>query len=423
MSFQQGLSGLNSSSKALDVISNNIANANTVGFKSAEVHFSDVFAASLGGGGASQVGIGAALSAVQQQFSQGNITTSNNPLDVSINGGGFYRMESSGGDVTFSRAGQFHLDNLGNVINDQTLRLTGVLAINGVIPPAGDPSPLQISSAPIPPRATDAAASGIMAGTVNLNSSDAVPAVAFTGTAIAPDQYNFSTALSVFDSLGSAHTLTMYFVRTATAGTWDVHMALDDSAVPANVQLNVGQLVFDTDGLLTPVAPAASVPIVIPATWALTTGAATPWSPGSIDFAGSTQYGSESSVAKLTQGGFASGALTGVSVGSNGVIQGNYTNGQSRDMAQIVLATFANSNGLKSLGNNQWSSSPDSGDALIGTPGAGSRGVLQSAAVEESNVDLTAELVRMITQQRNYQSNAQSIKTQDQILQTLVNLR
>jgi flagellar hook protein FlgE len=165
------------------------------------------------------------------------------------------------------------------------------------------------------------------------------------------------------------------------------------------------------------------MPIAIPANWVLTTGAASPWSPGNIDFTGSTQFGSESSVGGLTQGGYATGALTGVSVGSNGVIQGNYTNGQSRDLAQIVLATFANPNGLKSLGNNQWSSSPDSGDALIGTPGAGSRGVLQAAAVEESNVDLTAELVRMITQQRNYQSNAQSIKTQDQILQTLVNLR
>jgi flagellar hook protein FlgE len=423
MSFQQGLSGLNASSKALDVISNNIANANTVGFKTADVHFSDVFAASLGGSGASQVGIGAAMSAVQQQFSQGNITTSNNPLDVSINGGGFYRMESTGGDVTFSRAGQFHLDNAGNLVNDQSLRLTGVLAINGVIPPSGDPGPLKVSSAPIPPRSTDAAASGIMTGVVNLDSSDAVPSVAFNPAAIAPDQYNFSTALSVFDSLGSAHTLTMYFVRSATAGTWDVHMALDDSTIAANVQTNVGQLVFNTDGLLTPVAPAASVPIVIPANWALTTGATSPWSPGSIDFAGSTQYGSESSVAKLTQGGYASGALTGISVGSDGVVQGNYTNGQSRDMAQIVLATFANPNGLQSVGNNQWISSPDSGDALVGTPGAGSRGVLQSAAVEESNVDLTAELVKMITQQRNYQSNAQSIKTQDQILQTLVNLR
>jgi flagellar hook protein FlgE len=413
MSFQQGLSGLNASSKALDVISNNIANANTVGFKSAEVHFSDVYAASLGGGGASQVGIGAAMSAIQQQFSQGNITTSNNPLDVSINGGGFYRMASAGGDVTFSRAGQFHLDNVGNIINDQSLRLTGVLAVNGVIPPAGDPVSLKISPAPIPPRSSDDAASGDMTGVVNLDSRQGVPALGPFDFAN-PQTYNFSTALSVFDSLGVAHSMTMYFERTAAGGPWDMHMTLDN----AQVQTSVASLAFDTSGALT-----TAMPIAIPANWVLTTGAASPWSPGNIDFTGSTQFGSESSVGGLTQGGYATGALTGVSVGSNGVIQGNYTNGQSRDLAQIVLATFANPNGLKSLGNNQWSSSPDSGDALIGTPGAGSRGVLQAAAVEESNVDLTAELVRMITQQRNYQSNAQSIKTQDQILQTLVNLR
>jgi flagellar hook protein FlgE len=415
MSFQQGLSGLNSSAKALDVISNNIANANTAGFKSAEVHFSDVYAASLGGGGASQVGIGAAVGGIVQQFSQGNITSTNNPLDISINGGGFYRMSSQGGDVTYSRNGQFHLDNQGNVVNDQSLRLNGVLGVNGVIPPAGDPVALQISSAPIPPRATDDPLSGDMTAVLNLDARDDVPSLGPFNPAN-PLTYNFSTAMAVFDSLGVAHSMTMYFERTAAGGPWDLHATLDGDA--ATVQTSIASLAFDTSGTLT-----TAMPVTIPANWVLATGAVSPWSPGNIDFTGSTQYGSEPTVDSLTQGGYATGSLTGVAVGSDGVIQGNYTNGQSRDLAQVVLATFANPNGLKSIGNNQWNATPESGDALIGGPGAGSRGVLQSAAIEESNTDLTAQLVQMITQQRNYQSNAQSIKTQDQILQTLVNLR
>jgi flagellar hook protein FlgE len=142
-----------------------------------------------------------------------------------------------------------------------------------------------------------------------------------------------------------------------------------------------------------------------------------------IDFNSSTQFGSASSVDRLTQGGYSSGSLTGLSAGADGVIVGRYSNGQTRNLGQLVLATFANSNGLQPLGNNQWALSSVSGPELIGAPGAGSRGVLQSSSIEESNVDLTAELVNMITQQRNYQANAQTIKTQDQIMQTLVNLR
>ena len=142
-----------------------------------------------------------------------------------------------------------------------------------------------------------------------------------------------------------------------------------------------------------------------------------------MDFTGTTQYGSASSVDRLTQGGYTTGSLTGLSVGSDGIVQGRYSNGQARNLGQVVLATFANPNGLQSLGNNQWALTSVSGPELVSAPGTGSRGVLQSASVEESNVDLTAQLVNMITQQRNYQSNAQTIKTQDQILQTLVNLR
>jgi flagellar hook protein FlgE len=411
MSFQQGLSGLNSSSKALDVLGNNIANANTVGFKSAEVHFSDVYANSLSGGGASQVGIGSTISGIQQTFSQGNITATNNPLDISINGGGFFRMDQSG-EITYTRSGQFHLDNAGYIVNDAAMRVMGYPAdANGVIS-ASSPVDLQLSASQIPPRATSAALAGNLTAALNLDSRQGVPAVTpfnFTN----PQTYNYSTALSVYDTLGVAHTMTMYFHRASAGGPWNVHGTMDG----ATPQAFPSTLSFNTSGALT-----TAMPLVLPS-WALTTGAATPWSPGSMDFAGTTQYGSSSSVDRLTQGGYTTGSLTGLSVSGDGVVQGRYSNGQSRNLGQVVLATFANPNGLQSLGNNQWALTSDSGPELVSAPGTGSRGVLQSASVEESNVDLTKQLVDMITQQRNYQANAQTIKTQDQILQTLVNLR
>jgi len=418
MSFQQGLSGLNSSSKALDVVGNNIANANTVGFKSAGVHFSDVYANSLAGSGASQVGIGSTVSGIQQTFTQGNITSTNNPLDISINGGGFFQMIQTDGSDTFTRNGQFHMDNLGYIVNDQGMFLKGA---------AGK---IQLPATPASPLATNDPTAGSIVATLNLDSREGVPnTVPFDPTN--PDAYNFSTTATVYDTLGVDHSLTFYFQRTTATGGWNVYGTLDtatstnfqeiatSAGVPdASVVGTGGALTFSTSGVQTPLLNSVTLP-----SWALTTGADSPWSPGTVDFSSSTQYGTTSSVGQLTQGGYASGSLTGISVSSDGVIQGRYSNGQSRDLAQIEMATFTNPNGLLSLGNNQWAKTAESGDALTGVPGSGRLGVLQSAAIEESNVDLTAQLVDMITQQRNYQANAQTIKTQDQIMQTLVNLR
>lgn len=204
MAFQQGLSGLYAASRALDVTSNNVANAATVGFKSASAHFADVFASSIGGSGSSQVGIGTTVNAVQQQFTQGNVTATNNPLDISINGGGFFRM-SNNGTVTYSRNGQFHLDRNGFVIDDLSRQLTGY----GVDPTTGDiltanAAPLQLNPAPIDPRATGPASDPSAGVTANLNfdSRAEVPAVAFDKDT--PASYNFSTATTIYDSLGIA---------------------------------------------------------------------------------------------------------------------------------------------------------------------------------------------------------------------------
>ena len=411
MSFQQGLSGLNSSSQALDVIGNNIANATTVGFKSSNAQFSDVYAASLSGAGASQVGIGTRVGAIVQQYTQGNITATNSPLDISINGGGFFRM-STNNAITYTRNGQFHLNNAGYIVNDKEQRLTGYpVDANGNVVPS-TPVELQLSAAQIPPRATSDPLSGRITAVVNLDSRETQPAVAPFNFAN-PQTYNFSTGLSVYDTLGVSHTLTTYYVRTAVAGTWNVYATLDGGTPTA-----LPNMTFNSSGALT-----SAPTVAIPAAFALTTGATSPWSPGTLDYTGSTQYGTQSGVDRLTQGGYTAGSLAGITVGNDGVIQGRYSNGQTRDLGQVVLANFTAPTGLVNLGGNQWAETSVSGPPLVGAPGSGSLGILNASTIEESNVDLTAELVDMITQQRNYQANAQTIKTQDQVLQTLVNLR
>lgn len=432
MGFQTGLSGLNAASKNLDVIGNNVANSGTVGFKLGQAQFADVFAASLNGGGASQIGIGTKLATVAQQFTQGNITSTNNPLDVAINGKGFFVLGNSGA-LTYSRNGQFQLDKDGYIVTSGGLKLQGyqVDPINNTV--TGAMGDLLISTASQPPQVTGNGVLGAGTGVkmvMNLDSRAAVPLTAVFSPSD-PSSYTKSTSIQIYDSLGNAHTLTEYFVATATAGTWDVHVTVDGTA-EANVANSPFQLAFDTSGKLTtamPVAPAISINLVGVATDLSTlTGttvvnkAVTPLT-FDMSFTDSTQFGSLFAVTAATQDGYAAGELAGFNIGQDGTLQGRYTNGQTRIMGQLALANFANPQGLQSLGDNQWAESPGSGAALMGSPGSAGLGVLQSSATEDSNVDLTAELVNMIVAQRAYQANAQTIKTQDAIQQTLMNLR
>jgi flagellar hook protein FlgE len=449
MAFQQGLSGLNAASKSLDVISNNVANASTVGFKQAQAQFADVFASSLNGGGGSTVGIGTRVTTIAQSFTQGNITSTNNPLDTAINGNGFFRL-SNNGTITYSRNGQFSLNRNGEIVNAQGLNVTGYLAdVNGVLS-VGSAVPLAINTADIAPKQTDN-----ISAQLNLDSTELVPGtqkpvtsppviipVAFS---IAdPTTYNRATTVDVYDSLGNKHQLQTFFVKAdpignplavppipARPGQWDVFSAVDgvliNGTAGAPAQANaIGTLSFNNVGALTAATPAfpgtiRSLAVAVP----VTSGAITPISTPTIqiDYTGTTQFGSQFSVNKLTQDGFTSGKLSKFSTSEDGTIVGTYTNGRTAVLAQVVLANFANPNGLQSLGNNQWSETASSGAALVATPGSGSLGSLSSSSTEDSNTDLTAELVNLITAQRVYQANAQTIKTEDQVLQTLVNLR
>ncbi len=406
MGFQQGLSGLNTAAKNLDVIGNNVSNASTVGFKQSQAQFADVYANSLTGSGGSGVGIGTKVAVVAQQFTQGNITATNNPLDMAINGGGFFRMDNNG-EATYQRNGQFQLDKNGFIVNPTGAKLTGYTANASGALLTGAPTPLSINTADLTPQITTA-----INAVLNLDSGSAVPAIT-PFDMNDPATFNHSTAISVFDSLGNSQTLQTFYVKTANPGEWQVYAASDGTQIGTGA---VATLNFDTNGLLTTTMPLAA--LAVPAT---ATGATGPSI--AIDFTGTTQFGAAFSVNTLNQDGYTSGRLAGFNIGADGMILGRYTNGQSAVLGQVVLANFANPNGLQPLGNNMWAETSTSGTPLVGTPDSGSLGVLQSSAVEDSNVDLTAELVNMITAQRVYQANAQTIKAQDALLQTLVNLR
>ena len=408
MSFQQGLSGLDAASKQLEVIGNNVANSGTVGFKESTTDFADVYANSLTGSGSSQIGIGTQVASVAQQFTQGNITSTSNPLDIAINGGGFFRM-SNNGAITYSRNGQFQMDKSGYIVNAQGNRLTGYTASTSGVLSTGAPAEIQINTADLQPSATTK-----VVGLVNLDStSAALPAAGFNPTD--PTTYNNSTAVTVFDSLGNSHTLQSFFVNT-TPGTWDVFTTADGVSTTA-LPTPTATLTFSGTGIAPTISPSNAAPV----SFAVSNGATTPV-PLTLDYSGSTQFGSAFTVNSLSQDGFTSGSLSGFNTGADGTITGTYTNGQSKTLGQMVLANFVNPNGLQSLGGNAWAASATSGPPLVGTPKSGSLGVLQSSATEDSNVDLTSELVNMITAQRAYQANSQTIKTEDQMLQTLVNL-
>ena len=418
MGFQQGLSGLNASSKSLEVIGNNIANASTVGAKSARAEFADIYANALGSA-TNEVGIGVNVAAVAQQFTQGNITTTDNPLDVAINGNGFFEV-SKNGAISYTRNGQFKLDNNGFIVNDQQQKLLGYPAnATGTIIP-GAAGPLQMPTGGIPPAVTTK-----IGQQLNLDARAAVtlPTAGAPIDFADPSTYNNATSQTVYDVRGEGVTLTYYYQKAA-ADTWNVYVAADGTpiATAGGNPAPSTTITFPPNGGA-PTAPVGTVSIDIPAV-ANANGALTqPITGIALDVSQATQYGSAFGVTNLTQDGYAQGQLIGVQIGNDGIVMAQYSNQLTRPAGQIELASFRNPQGLQPLGGNAWAVTSASGNPLVGTAGSGNFGVLQAGAVEESNVDLTAELVDMITAQRVYQANAQTIKTQDQILQTIVNLR
>ncbi len=404
MSFQTGLSGLNAASHNLDVIGHNIANANTVGMKASRVEFSEVVAATLGKGGGNNDGIGVSVATVSQSFTQGNITITGNDLDVAINGSGFFQLQMPDGTTAYSRSGQFKLDNQGNIVSNSGGKVLGYQTTTAGVPTSVTASPLKLpTSAPIAAKQT----ASIMAE-INLDARAPIAATVAPPTPLS----TYGTALTAYDSQGVNVPVSLYFkhVTPTTAGTdqWDVYGSLTGASV--------GSLVFNASGQLTSGSPLAM-------TLTPPTPSTVPAFPITVDLSKATQYGASFSVSNLTQDGYPPGSLTSFKIGNSGVITTSYSNGQTQSSGMLALADFRNMQGLAQIDGGNWVETYASGQPIQGQPGQGKFGSTQSGALEDANIDLTAELVNMMTAQRAYQASAQTIKTQDQVLQTLVNLR
>ncbi|WP_436856834.1 flagellar hook protein FlgE [Citrobacter tructae] len=427
MAFSQAVSGLNAAATNLDVIGNNIANSATYGFKSGTASFADMFAGS-------KVGLGVKVAGITQDFTDGTTTNTGRGLDVAISQNGFFRLVDSNGSVFYSRNGQFKLDENRFLVNMQGMQLTGYPATGTppTIQQGANPSAISIPNTLMAAKSTDTAAMQI-----NLNSSDKIPTNA-TFSPTDADSYNKRAPLTVFDSQGNQHDINLFYVKTGD-NTWDIWT--QDSSVANAPLVKSAQMKFDQNGTLASVTGYTEVPPATPgdpSTWTLngtpnaspsfqiTSGVVNGAVPAvlTLSLQNSMQQNTgANSVIGTTQNGYKPGDLVSYQINDDGTVVGNYSNEQKQLLGQIVLANFANNEGLASQGDNVWAATQASGVELLGTAGTGNFGKLTNGALESSNVDLSKELVNMIVAQRNYQSNAQTIKTQDQILNTLVNLR
>lgn len=421
MPFTIALSGLNAASADLRVIGNNVANSSTTGYKSSRAEFADIFASSNLGVTANAIGNGVRVSSVTQQFTQGNISFTDNNLDLAISGQGFFRLNDNG-TTAYTRAGAFGIDRDGYVVNSQNQRLTAFLAdTSGNI--TGGLGDLQLSTADLPPQATTSVSLA-----ANLDSTE--PAITIPFDRADPTTYNSSTSITVYDSLGNPLLMTTYYQKQpAPANTWNQYAYLTepdgtvDEMIPAGgVSGDPVVMSFDNSGALTAVVPNTGSPTVADySPVALGTGAANLTMTNSLTNV--SQFGGPFAVTALDQDGFATGRLSGVDIGETGIVTARYTNGQSRTLAQVAMANFTNPTGLRQLGDTSWIETFDSGVPLVSAPGSGSLGLLQSGALESSNVEITEQLVNMITAQRNFQANAQVISTADTVTQTIINIR
>ena len=439
-----GVSGISANGTSLSVIGDNIANMNTIGFKSSRASFGDVLSQSLGvAGGSSQIGRGVMVRSVDPMFTQGSFETTSNGLDLAIDGDGFF-MVNDGSNRFYTRAGQFSLDKTGNIVNPDSLILQGYLAdISGNI--TGTLGNLLVGSAQSPALATLTANVA-----VNLDGADTVQAAVFTldgngdGTSNDPANFNSSTTITVYDSQGGSHPVTAYFVKTA-ANAWDVHYAIEDPSnagqlmqagqttggagnPPAGAAVTQ-QITFDVNGALVDDNSATAVDfdfgasVVTPQAIAFDFGTGTGETPAGSGLDGSTQFAAPFSVVKLNQNGYGAGFLKNVAISEDGVISGIFTNGQTRQIGQVALAKFIAPTDLTKTGRNLFAESFDSGQPIVGSAATSGLGVVMSNALELSNVDLAEEFVKMITAQRGFQANSRVITTSDELLQELVNLK
>jgi flagellar hook protein FlgE len=406
MPFRIALSGLNAAQTDLSVTGNNVANASTSGFKGSRAEFADVYAVAFEGIGSLATGNGVAVSGISQNFSQGNIDFTERNLDLAVSGQGFFVLNGSSGQ-SFSRSGAFNIDREGMVVNASAQRLQVFPAISGGGFNTGVLSDVQLLTSDGPPKATTS-----LDVTLNLSSSDSVPTTTpFDPTD--PTSFNNSTSTVVYDSLGGPHASTLYYVKSATLNQWNAYQYVDGNVVQSGGASPVS-ITFNADGTL-------NTPSSIPYD-AIASGTGALPIQLSVNYSKSTQFGSSFSVNGLSQDGFTTGRLSGIDIDNEGVVFARYTNGQSDPLGKVALATFANVGGLAQQGNTAWTQSFESGDLVLGEANTASFGLVQSGALESSNVDIAASLVNLITAQRNFQANAQVISAADTVTQTIINI-
>ena len=451
MPFRIALSGLDAASTNLKVTGNNIANAATTGYKSSRTEFADLYANSIQDSSSASSGQGVKVSRVAQQFAQGNLEFTTNNLDLAINGGGFFVVEDGSGSPAYTRAGTFSIDRDGAVVDslDRNVQVFPPIDDTGTNFNTGNTTDLLLPTLSGAPAATQQ-----ITASLNLSSSEPTPNIPWINGPTDPtdvaynaatdpnlesnlstDMYNHATSTTIYDSLGSSHRATFYYVNTANAGEWNAYAYIDgtlasfDAATPQHY----AALNFDANGNIVPssgdVGPQGRLSIdgwednAIPGAGdgSLSNGASTVTL--EFDYANATQYGSGFEVNDLTQDGYSSGRLSGIDISNNGVVSARFTNGQSNTLGQLAMAKFNSVENLRQMGDTSWSETHASGDVQLGASGTSSFGLIQSGALENSNVDVAAQLVNLIMAQRQFQANAQVITTADTVTQTIINLR
>ncbi|KQN53013.1 flagellar biosynthesis protein FlgE [Pseudomonas sp. Leaf48] len=439
MSFNIGLSGLYAANKQLDVTGNNIANVATTGFKSSRAEFEDVYSATRLGTGSKTIGNGVRLANVSQQFTQGDINNTGNVLDMGINGSGFFVLNNSG-SLSYTRAGTFKVDKDGFVTNtDGTARLQGYgvdangKIVNGVL------TDLRIDTSNLSPKATTSVSS-----TINLNSTAPVIDQSVVSNKFDPSKTETFTkqfSTPIFDTQGNQHTMDQYMVKTG-ANTWQTYTLIDgrnpdgsDPKLAASAPVP-STMLFDTSGKLVSVStPATPTPIVSPdlrvtgwipgdvtnGVWNANGAAADP-AGLTISMGNTTQFNADTARSIPAQNGYATGQITNLTIDGSGVLLANFSNNQTKAIGQISLASFTNEQGLQPVGGTSWKETYASGIPGYDAPETGSLGSIQSNSLEESNVNLTNELVDLIKAQSNYQANAKTISTQSTIMQTIIQM-
>jgi flagellar hook protein FlgE len=424
MAFRIALSGLDAASTDLEVTGHNIANASTVGFKESRAEFADIFANSINDVSNAVPGRGVRVTRVAQQFSQGSTEFTSNNLDLAINGEGFYVMRDSDGGLSYTRAGAFSVDRDGYVVSQTGARVQIFprIGTTGSLFNTGSTTDLNLPVVSGTPQATTN-----VDATVNLSAAETVPTVVLDPTDPAftfppdPQSYNHSTATTIYDSLGASHTATMFYRKVAD-NDWNVFTFVDGQNVTVGGN-SFADVQFSTAGALTTSAGDVDALGNITMDTFNPGGGAADITGMTFNYGASTQFGSEFAVNELTQNGFTAGRLSGVEVDGSGVVFARFTNGRSEPLGKIALARFNNTQGLRQIGDTSWAESFASGDVQLGEAGTSSYGLIQSGALENSNVDLATQLVNLITAQRNFQANAQVITTSDAVTQSVINIR